>query len=219
MSAPDEIIHQSTRLRVMSALNALPRREMLEFKRLRVITGATDGNLGAHLTTLERGGVRADRQGFRGQEAEDSRSESPCTGTACLPEPCHLLARNPGRRHRRYLNGRELRDGKHEHASTLGWTDFRLHGSGDIIPSGGRGLCPRAASLRDRIVVSDRPGRAGMTDQSGHSAGTLYVLFHRDRTAPARTNEVRIDHQAERWLTRRGNSAPCPMIVPSNREK
>ena len=56
MSAPDEIIHQSTRLRVMSALNALPRREMLEFKRLRVITGATDGNLGAHLTTLERVG-------------------------------------------------------------------------------------------------------------------------------------------------------------------
>ena len=56
MSAPDEIIHQSTRLRIMSALNALPRREMLEFKRLRVITGATDGNLGAHLTTLERAG-------------------------------------------------------------------------------------------------------------------------------------------------------------------
>ena len=56
MSAPDETIHQSTRLRIMSALNALPRREKLEFKRLRVITGATDGNLGAHLTTLERAG-------------------------------------------------------------------------------------------------------------------------------------------------------------------
>ena len=54
MSAPNEIVHQSTRLRIMSALNALPRREMLEFKRLRVITGATDGNLGAHLTTLEK---------------------------------------------------------------------------------------------------------------------------------------------------------------------
>ena len=56
MSAPDEIIHQSTRLRIMSALNALPRREMLEFKQLRAITGATDGNLGAHLTTLEKAG-------------------------------------------------------------------------------------------------------------------------------------------------------------------
>ena len=56
MSGPDEVIHQSTRLRIMSALNALPRREMLEFKRLRVITGATDGNLGAHLATLEKAG-------------------------------------------------------------------------------------------------------------------------------------------------------------------
>ena len=56
MSAPDEIIHRSTRLRIMSALNALPRREMAEFKRLRAITGATDGNLGAHLTTLEKAG-------------------------------------------------------------------------------------------------------------------------------------------------------------------
>ena len=56
MSAPDEIIHQSTRLRVMSALNALPCREMLEFRRLRVITGAADGNPGAHLTTLEKAG-------------------------------------------------------------------------------------------------------------------------------------------------------------------
>ena len=56
MDAPNEIIHQSTRLRIMSALNALPRREMLDFKRLRVITGATNGNLGAHLATLEKAG-------------------------------------------------------------------------------------------------------------------------------------------------------------------
>ena len=56
MSAPDEIVHQSTRLKIMSALNALPRREMLEFVRLKGITGATDGNLGSHLTTLEKTG-------------------------------------------------------------------------------------------------------------------------------------------------------------------
>ena len=54
MSTPDEIVHQSTRLKIMSALNALPRREMLEFVRLKAITGATDGNLGSHLTTLWR---------------------------------------------------------------------------------------------------------------------------------------------------------------------
>ena len=54
MDGPDEVVHQSTRLRIMSALNALPPREMLEFVRLRAITGATDGNLGAHLATLEK---------------------------------------------------------------------------------------------------------------------------------------------------------------------
>ncbi|MBB6407991.1 transcriptional regulator [Mesorhizobium sangaii] len=55
MSA-DEIIHQSTRLRIMATLNALERREMLEFTRLKAIVGATDGNLGAHLDTLARAG-------------------------------------------------------------------------------------------------------------------------------------------------------------------
>ena len=45
------------------------------------------------------------------------------------------------------------------------------------------------------IDLADRPltrTGAGLTDQSGHSAGTLFLLFHRDRTARARTNEVRI---------------------------
>ena len=56
MSAPDKIVHQSTRLKIMSALNALPRQEMLEFARLKATIGATDGNLGSHLTTLERAG-------------------------------------------------------------------------------------------------------------------------------------------------------------------
>ncbi len=56
MNTLDEIIHQPVRLKVMSALNALPRRELLEFMRLKRITGATDGNLGSHLATLEKAG-------------------------------------------------------------------------------------------------------------------------------------------------------------------
>ena len=67
MSGPDEIVHQPTRLRVMSALNALPRREMLEFVRLKAITGATDGNLGSHLTTLEKSGYVAITKDFSGK--------------------------------------------------------------------------------------------------------------------------------------------------------
>jgi len=55
MSA-DEIIHQSTRLRIMAALNMLERREALEFTRLKAIVEVTDGNLGAHIDTLARAG-------------------------------------------------------------------------------------------------------------------------------------------------------------------
>jgi DNA-binding MarR family transcriptional regulator len=53
---PDEIIHQSLRLRIMATLNALPGGELIDFTRLRGVLGATDGNLGAHLTTLENAG-------------------------------------------------------------------------------------------------------------------------------------------------------------------
>ena len=53
---PDETIHQSLRLRIMATLNARPDGAPIEFTRLRAILGATDGNLGAHLATLETAG-------------------------------------------------------------------------------------------------------------------------------------------------------------------
>ena len=56
MNAPDEIIHQQVRLRIMATLNALAENEQLEFTRLKAIVQATDGNLGAHLATLENAG-------------------------------------------------------------------------------------------------------------------------------------------------------------------
>jgi len=56
MGTPDEIIHQSLRLRVMATLNAHGPGERLDFTRLRDMLGASDGNLGAHLTTLENAG-------------------------------------------------------------------------------------------------------------------------------------------------------------------
>jgi DNA-binding MarR family transcriptional regulator len=52
----DEIIHQQMRLRIMAALNAVPDGEPIEFTRLKAIVQATDGNLGAHLATLENAG-------------------------------------------------------------------------------------------------------------------------------------------------------------------
>ncbi|WP_424363728.1 winged helix-turn-helix domain-containing protein [Methylocystis parvus] len=60
---PNDIIHQSTRLRIMAALNVLEAREWIEFTRLRALVEATDGNLGAHLETLARAGyVTIDKQ-------------------------------------------------------------------------------------------------------------------------------------------------------------
>jgi DNA-binding MarR family transcriptional regulator len=57
MNAPDEIIHQPVRLRMMAALTALdPDEEGLDFVRLKGLTGATDGNLGAHIDHLARAG-------------------------------------------------------------------------------------------------------------------------------------------------------------------
>lgn len=55
MSAADDIIHQPVRLRIMAALTALqPQAEGLDFAHLKKLTGATDGNLGAHIDHLAK---------------------------------------------------------------------------------------------------------------------------------------------------------------------
>ncbi len=62
MDAPDEVIHQSLRLRIMATLNALADGDLIEFTRLRSVLSATDGNLGAHVSTLENAGyVRVEK--------------------------------------------------------------------------------------------------------------------------------------------------------------
>ena len=58
------IIHQPVRLKIMSALKALPNGEMLEFVRLKKIVEATEGNLGAHIQTLEEAGYVAVEKDF-----------------------------------------------------------------------------------------------------------------------------------------------------------
>lgn len=68
MSQSDEIIHQQTRLRIMAALNVLPPRERIEFTRLKTIIQATDGNLGAHLATLENAGFIGVEKDFVGKK-------------------------------------------------------------------------------------------------------------------------------------------------------
>jgi DNA-binding MarR family transcriptional regulator len=68
MDQPDPIIHQPARLRIMAALKALPPHELLEFMRLKNIVGTTDGNLGAHIGTLEQAGYLEVKKDFLGKK-------------------------------------------------------------------------------------------------------------------------------------------------------
>ncbi len=52
----DPIIHQPVRLRIMAALIALSADTKIDFSSLRDVLKLTDGNLGAHLQTLEEAG-------------------------------------------------------------------------------------------------------------------------------------------------------------------
>jgi DNA-binding MarR family transcriptional regulator len=61
---PNEIIHQSTRLRIMASLNVLEPGRGIEFARLRSLVQTTDGNLGAHLETLAQAGYVAIDKSF-----------------------------------------------------------------------------------------------------------------------------------------------------------
>ena len=77
-SQPDEIIHQSLRLKILAALHAEPQGAALEFSQLKAIVQATDGNLGSHLNTLEKAGYVAIAKDFVGKK--------PRTRVAITPE-------------------------------------------------------------------------------------------------------------------------------------
>jgi DNA-binding MarR family transcriptional regulator len=68
MDQPDITIHQPVRLRIMAALKGLPDREQIEFVRLKALVGATEGNLGAHLNTLEQAGYIEIEKDFVGKK-------------------------------------------------------------------------------------------------------------------------------------------------------
>ena len=68
MEQPDAIIHQPLRLKIMASLRALPRGERLEFVRLRALLNATEGNLGAHIGTLEGAGYIKVEKDFNGKK-------------------------------------------------------------------------------------------------------------------------------------------------------
>ncbi|MCW5680977.1 MAG: transcriptional regulator [Xanthobacteraceae bacterium] len=76
MTALDDVIHQPLRLKIMAALNALPKGKGLEFSHLKKLTGATDGNLGAHIETLSKANYVAVTKAFVGKKPQTTVTAS-----------------------------------------------------------------------------------------------------------------------------------------------
>lgn len=90
MAAPDEIIHQSLRLRIMAALNAARAGDPLEFNRLKALIGATDGNLSTHLSTLESAGYVKLEKDFVGKKPRTRASITRAGATAFAGHTAYL---------------------------------------------------------------------------------------------------------------------------------
>src|SRR5436305_14331079 len=83
MGELDDIIHQPRRWRIMAALNELPAGNGLEFSKLKKLTGATDGNLGAHIETLSKAGYVAIDKAFVGKKPQTTVTAT-ATGRAAF---------------------------------------------------------------------------------------------------------------------------------------
>src|SRR3989442_9985740 len=90
MAELDDIIHQPLRLKIMAALNALPAGTGLEFSKLKQLTGATDGNLGAHIETLSKARYVAVEKAFVGKKPQ-TPGAAPATGRGPLAPPFATL--------------------------------------------------------------------------------------------------------------------------------
>ena len=66
MAELDSIIHQPVRLQIMAALSELTESKEVDFTFLRTKLALTDGNLGAHLITLEDAGYLKIKKTFVG---------------------------------------------------------------------------------------------------------------------------------------------------------
>jgi len=78
----NEMIHQPLRLKIMAALWAERSRGAVEFARLKKVSGATDGNLGSHLTVLEKAGYVEIEKDFVGKRPRTRITVTPAGGKA-----------------------------------------------------------------------------------------------------------------------------------------
>ena len=86
----NETIHQPVRLRVMSALCALPKDERIDFSTLRTFLGVTDGNLGGHLRKLSSAGYIDITKSFIDQKPR-TRLRASSTGRRAFLEHVRAL--------------------------------------------------------------------------------------------------------------------------------
>ena len=89
MAQFDEVIHQPLRLRIMAAVCAVPAKQGLEFTRLKKLTGATDGNLGAHIETLAKAGYVGIDKAFVAKRPQTTVTATPA-GRAAFAQ--HVLS-------------------------------------------------------------------------------------------------------------------------------
>ena len=78
------------RLKIMAALNVLTPDAALEFTRLKALTAATDGNLGAHLDTLEKAGYVAVEKLFVGRKPQTRLRATPAGRRAFAEHVAYL---------------------------------------------------------------------------------------------------------------------------------
>jgi DNA-binding MarR family transcriptional regulator len=90
MSGGNDIIHQAVRLKIMASLSVLHGDNALEFTRLRALVEATDGNLGAHLDTLERAGYVAIEKRFEGKKPQTRVKATPAGRRAFAEHVAYL---------------------------------------------------------------------------------------------------------------------------------
>jgi DNA-binding MarR family transcriptional regulator len=91
-NAPNEMIHQPIRLKIMAALTAPGAEEGLDFTRLKNLTGATDGNLGAHIDTLTRAGYVEVTKAFVGRRPRTTVRANPSGRAAFAAHVAFLRA-------------------------------------------------------------------------------------------------------------------------------
>jgi len=68
MNDLDPVIHATTRLRIMTALDALDRADKMSFNAMAEALGLTPGNLSVHLSKLEAAGYVAVAKTFQGRK-------------------------------------------------------------------------------------------------------------------------------------------------------